>query len=1371
MRAGCALLLLALFAAGAAGQTFVDVTATALPGLATEPGRDGRSPDYTGGAAIGDCDGDGLPDVYLTGAGHDVLYRNHGDGTFEDATLASGLGGAGGTRGAAFADVDNDGDLDLYATGYAEARHLLYINDGHCRFTEQALERGVAVGTRAIGRSVSFGDYDADGWLDAFVTELQSDAIDPGVPRPVSHLFHNRGAAAPGFFDDVTIAAGVAVDQVQGTQSGTFPFVGRFTDLDRDGRPDIAVVSDFHESRLFWNDGNGHFTDGTVAAGVGTDEHGMAGTTGDFDGDGLFDLFVTSILIPPYPNATGNRLYRNLGDRTFADTTDHAGVRDGSWGWGTDAFDYDNDGDLDLVMTDGAADGEGSRQYLEGEFGPVDLTPFATDPPRLWRNDGHGVFTEVAAAAGLTDPGLGQGAIAFDYDGDGDLDVLLTHDCCAPPVLYRNDGGNARHWLDVELVGRRANPRGIGAIVTATPVRGGPALVREVSASSTYLVQNGTGRVHLGLGEATSVDLLRIEWPGGTVQTLRNLSADGVQRIAEDCGNACPDPLETHAQRACITGLNAAGAAIAAAAGRNLLLCLRDASAGRLGTTVAACMAADRVGRVARRRDAAERLAAARCGAAPDFGPRAAADVEAAFASPLRLAEILGVDVDGAVAAAATDAAAAACQRAGVDALVRLVNARVRAFNRCKASGVRRGIIASAADLAACLDDDARGIVARALAKAGGAVGAACGGMPPARAFPGRCASAAPADLAACLANQAECSACLALDAADRLSGSCDRYRSGVAFPICGDRPASGQTIAREWDEEILDAIRHDTPRPTVHARNLLHLAAVVWDAWRAYGGGGLPFLTDESHASADPDADRATAISFAAYRLLSHRYALSPNARTTQAHLDARMAAHGFDTSFTSADGEAPAAVGNRIGYAMIAYGRNDGADEDHNYIDPTYTPVNQPLTVKLPGTVMADPKRWQPLALDVLVTQNGIVLPDKIQTAIGLRWNGVAPFALTRTDSRAVYIDPGPPPHLDASRCADDPFRQAAVRSLELSSELTPDDGVTIDVSPGAYGDNPLGTNDGTGRPLNPVTGAPYAPQVVKRGDFGRVMAEFWADGPNSETPPGHWNVLANQVSDRMAAEDKRIGGTGPVVGALEWDVKLYLALGGAVHDAAVVAWGLKRKYDSVRPISMIRWMGERGQCSDPSGPSYDPAGLPLVPGLIEVVTPESSAPGERHEALAPYAGEIAVRAWPGQPASPTTAYSGVAWTRARTWVPYQKATFVTPAFPAYTSGHSTFSRAAAEVLTAITGSPFFPGGLAEFVAGAGAYLTFERGPTTDVRLQWATYYDAADQAGQSRLWGGIHIPADDFNGRITGSEIGLAAWAKAQTYFQGP
>jgi hypothetical protein len=358
---------------------------------------------------------------------------------------------------------------------------------------------------------------------------------------------------------------------------------------------------------------------------------------------------------------------------------------------------------------------------------------------------------------------------------------------------------------------------------------------------------------------------------------------------------------------------------------------------------------------------------------------------------------------------------------------------------------------------------------------------------------------------------------------------------------------------------------------------------------------------------------------------------------------------------------------------------------------------------------------------------------------------------------------IDPGGPPAFGT-----DEYRNMAVEVIRRSSRLDPSDPATIDISPAAVGGNRLGTDDGTGHEVNPVTGKPYAGQVVRLGDFGRAVAEYWADGPESETPPGHWNVLANHVGDELGGE-LRIGGTGPVIPRLEWDVKTYLALNGAVHDAAIAAWGLKGHYDSVRPISMVRYLGSLGQSSDPGGPSYHRHGLPLVDDLLEVISEETTAAGERHAPLRGHEGEIAIRAWAGNPDDPATETSGVGWILASSWVPYQLPTFVTPSFQGYVSGHSTFSRAAAEVMTAMTGSEYFPGGLSSETTVAGG-LKFERGPTSDVVLQWATYYDAADQAGQSRLWSGIHIAADDFAGRRIGAECGKAAWSRAQLYFGG-
>ncbi len=509
----------------------------------------------TAGAAVGDCDRDGWTDIYFPAQLEHALYRNRGDGSFEDFTEQSQLAFlaqqdffAG--RGAAFGDIDNDGDLDLFVTGYAQARHWLFVNDGACRFTEEAARRGVQVDSVALGRSVSFGDYDLDGYLDLFVTEVWSPAFAPPIQPPVSHLFRNRGAAAPGYFEDVTLAAGVAIDRVVGTQPGIFPFTPRFVDFDRDGLPDLAIASDFGQSRLFWNTGLGTFIDGTASARVGTDEYGMGAVTADFDGDGWLDWFVSSIYLGSGQRGSGNRLYRYAGGRRFEDVTDLAGVRDGMWGWGAAALDYDNDGDQDLALANGVVPGD-ADEYAAREFGPIDLTPFFSDPARFWRNRGDGRFEEIAVEVGFFDRGAGQGLVAFDYDRDGDLDLLLTHDHGVLPLFFRNDGGNANAWLQIALRGVRSNRHGIGALVALVPTSGRPQ-VQEVSASSTYLAQNGEGVLHFGLGVATSVELIEIRWPSGAIQRQRQIEAN--QRITlveptecnlEDGGTCVDTPTAT----------------------------------------------------------------------------------------------------------------------------------------------------------------------------------------------------------------------------------------------------------------------------------------------------------------------------------------------------------------------------------------------------------------------------------------------------------------------------------------------------------------------------------------------------------------------------------------------------------------------------------------------------------------------------------------------------------------------------------------------------------------------------------------------------------------------------------------------------------
>ena len=317
----------------------------------------------SGSAAAGDFDGDGWVDLYVTRLDDtDLLYRNQGDGTFTDVTEQA-FGPAHlrtvKTSGAAWGDVDNDGDLDLYVTSLFSRRFHLFINLGTGRFQEEAVLRGASVSgdDPHFGFSVTFGDHDADGDLDIHTTEWRmatqlSGEMSENPPPGNARLLRNDGR---GHFEDVTQPAGVSMDGLPATLTHALgqSFASRFVDFDSDGYPDLAVASDHGTSRLFWNSRDGTFTDGTEAAGVGTDAYGMGSAVGDFDGDGDLDWFVTSVYRPDSVTHTGNRLYAYEGGRKFTDATDFAGVRDGAWGWGSAFFDFDNDGDLDLVMANG----------------------------------------------------------------------------------------------------------------------------------------------------------------------------------------------------------------------------------------------------------------------------------------------------------------------------------------------------------------------------------------------------------------------------------------------------------------------------------------------------------------------------------------------------------------------------------------------------------------------------------------------------------------------------------------------------------------------------------------------------------------------------------------------------------------------------------------------------------------------------------------------------------------------------------------------------------------------------------------------------------------------------------------------------------
>jgi hypothetical protein len=594
--------------------------------------------------------------------------------------------------------------------------------------------------------------------------------------------------------------------------------------------------------------------------------------------------------------------------------------------------------------------------------------------------------------------------------------------------------------------------------------------------------------------------------------------------------------------------------------------------------------------------------------------------------------------------------------------------------------------------------------------------------------------------------------------------------------------PNPNYTIARNWSERALEGIRMDTPHPPGQARNLFSFSVCMYDAWAAYDPNAVGFIYHAKHTASDVAAARREAISYAMYRMMLERHAYSRTATNQAGANPVFMAALGYDTNNVSRDPSTPAGVGNRIYDAVSAWFLEDGSRQTAGTPFPAANPpiaypdypaghprryvfVNGMMNPFLHGTTdgtnntLIDVNKWQRLIVANSIDQNGFP-QNPLQGYLGAQWLWARAFSLSRTDSDKPWIDPGPPPFLGTATDAE--FKANLVAVIRSSSELTTQDGVTIDISPATIGDNTLGANDGHGYTVNPVTGQPYAPNMVLRGDFTRALTEFWADGPSSETPPGHWNSIANHVSDDMPV--KRIGGTGPDVDRLEWEVKLYFALNASLHDAACAAWSVKRYYNGWRPISAIRYCGGLGQSSDPSLPSYHASGLPLVPGLIELVTDATVSSG-RHGGLTP--GKIAVLSWPGQPEFPQDETSGVRWLHAEDWMTYQKKTFVTPGFPGYISGHSTFSRAAAEVMTAFTGSKWFPHGLGTYAI---TKLINEAGPVQPVTLQWASYYDAADQVGLSRIWGGIHPPADDFAGRRVGAEVGTTVWNLARKYFDG-
>ncbi len=643
----------------------------------------------------------------------------------------------------------------------------------------------------------------------------------------------------------------------------------------------------------------------------------------------------------------------------------------------------------------------------------------------------------------------------------------------------------------------------------------------------------------------------------------------------------------------------------------------------------------------------------------------------------------------------------------------------------------------------------------------------------------------------------------------DGLPDSCDpcptnpdpNCEEPIDYPII----STDHSMARQWNDMLLESIRRDFARPTVHARNLFHTSIAMWDAWAVFDETACTYLLGQEvdgfdclfngiDAPVDVQAARDSAIAYASYRLLSHRFSNSPGATTLQTAYDVHMATLGFDIAMNSVDysNGSAAALGNYIAQCLIDFGLQDGSNEQNAYANTSYSPVNAPMIVDLPGNPsITDLNRWQPLTLDLFIDQSGNEIPGATPPFLSPEWGQVSAFALDETAANIyqrngfdyqVFHDPGSPPLLvPGGGGTSDLYKWNFMTTAIWSGHLDPTDGVMIDISPASLGDRsslPSNYNDydtfydqlngstvSNGHAVNPATGAPYTPNMVPRGDYARVLAEFWADGPDSETPPGHWFTLLNYVSDHPQVV-KKYRGQGDILDDLEWDVKGYLAMGGAMHDCAVTAWGIKGWYDFLRPVSAIRGMSDLGQSSDPLAASYHPDGIQLVPDHIELVELGDPLAGATNENV----GKIKIYAWRGHNAinNVDVDEAGVDWILAENWEPYQRPSFVTPPFAGFVSGHSTFSRAAAEVLTAFTGDEYFPGGMGEFTAVQDEFLVFEDGPSMNIELQWATYRDAADESGLSRIWGGIHPPCDDVPGRIMGIAIGQEAFLKAESFF---
>ncbi len=544
-------------------------------------------------AAAGDVDGDGWIDLYVTSSGRgdsNRLFRNRGDGTFEDITEIAGVGvgnPVGASMHAVFGDIDNDGDADLYVVMWG-ATNILFENLGNARFRDITEEAGV--GFWGYGNGATFLDYDRDGRLDLLVGNYfaealpdpqtgelrRSDLWDPFTTRIMHESFTHAGNGGRNIlyrnqdgrrFQDVTEEVGLRF-------RGWTLSVGS-ADLDNDGWPDLYLANDFGPDEVYFNTG-GSDSPPRFQAFVGSEGHpavgddwwkGMNVDFGDVDGNGFLDIYITNILANRYKTDEGNMLWLNLedpaGGRRFVNVGKRTGTHDGGWGWGAKFADFDNDGRLDILAVNGFSTGDPDHTYwyaiqemvtqlknatADADDWPVmgnrDLSGY--EPNRLWLQTGDGdlEFQEVALAAGMDDLLNGRGAVVLDADNDGDVDVYIANQG-ARGVYYRNllhDAPATSHWVALILEGTPDAPRdglastrdAVGATVRLST--GGRVQVRQVSGGTGFASQSPL-RIHFGLGDSTELDWVEIRWPSGHVERLKTsglgVLLDRTTRIVE----------------------------------------------------------------------------------------------------------------------------------------------------------------------------------------------------------------------------------------------------------------------------------------------------------------------------------------------------------------------------------------------------------------------------------------------------------------------------------------------------------------------------------------------------------------------------------------------------------------------------------------------------------------------------------------------------------------------------------------------------------------------------------------------------------------------------------------------------------------------